>query len=186
MAVNLRLVALSAVAAGSICAAGCSRQGDTIGAENESAESVAERVANSDLRPMPGRWESQMSIEKMEVPGLTDDVRNMMKQQMGKANTSFRCLTKEEAERDEREFFKPRDRSGCTYNSFSMGGGKIEAEMTCDEGAMNQNMKMSGTYDAKSYAMNISADGTVEGRPTSITMSIKSRRVGECGEDDKS
>lgn len=184
MAVDLRFIALSAAVAGAMCTAGCGGQGDTIEAENESVESVAARLAKSDVRPMPGLWESQMSIEKMEVPGLTDDVREMMKQQMGKASTSSRCLTKGQVESDTSEFFKPREQSGCTYNSFSMGGGKIEADMNCDEGAMNQTMTMSGTYDEQSYALNISAEGTVEGRPTSIEMAIKSRRVGECGEGE--
>ena len=176
---NSRTLGVSAAFAASLLAASCG-QGDTTGADNEGVESVAERVAEIDHRPMPGRWESQMTIEKIEVPGLPPEAKDMMKQHMGKLGSTASCLTEEEAANVDGEFFKPESQSGCTYNNFSMGGGKIDASLTCEDGAMSQTMTMQGEYSEESYAMRITSDGTVQGQPMSMAMTIESRHVGEC------
>jgi len=177
MTTTLRFSALSAAALASLALAGC---GDTIEAENESVESVAKRVAESDIRPSPGKWESKMTIEKIEIPGLPPEVQGMMKKQMGKAQVSSSCLTPEEAAKPDADFFQPGADSGCKYNSFKMGGGRIDADMTCEQQGMAQNMKMSGTYGEEAYAMKVSAEGKVQGQPMSMAMTVTSKRVGEC------
>lgn len=179
MAFTFRRTSLAAAALASIALAGCGSS-DTIEAENESAESVAKKVADSDIKPRPGKWESKMTIEKVEIPGMPPEMQEMMKSQMGKVEVSASCLTQEELDENEGEFFKPGDQSGCTYNSFKMGGGEIDADMTCEDQGMKQNMKMTGTYGDDSYTMNVSADGEIQGQPMSMAMSIESNRVGEC------
>lgn len=172
--------AFVALASGAMGLTGCGSQNDTVVAENESAESVAEKVAKMDVRPEPGRWESKMTIEKFEVAGMPPEVQGMMQQQIGKVRTSFSCLTKEEAEKADGEFFKPEKDSGCKYNKFAMGGGKVEADMTCEQGPATQNMKMSGTYGKEAYSMRVNADGDMDGKAMSMAMTIASRRVGDC------
>ena len=185
MTIISRRFALATAAAGTIALAACS-SGDTIEAENESVESVAEKVANSDIKPTPGRWESTMSIEKVEIPGMPAEMQDMMKAQMGKASSSISCLTQEEIDANDGEMFKPGEQSGCTYNKFSMGGGEIEADMTCEQGPMKQNMKMAGTYGKDAYAMKVEADGEIQGKPMSMAMSIKSKRLGDCDGTEES
>jgi len=179
MIIMPRLTAFTTVAIGALALASCG-SADTIEAENESVESVAAKVAEADIHPSPGKWVSKMTIEKIEIPGLPPEVQGMMKSQMGKVNESSSCLTPEEAEKPDADFFQPGPDSGCTYNSFKMGGGKIAADMTCEQEGMAQNMKMAGTYGEESYAMKVSADGNMQGQPMSMTMSVESRRVGEC------
>lgn len=174
-----RHAAIALVATGAIALSGCGKS-DSVVAENESAEDVAAKVSKMDVKPSPGRWESKISIEKIEIPGLPAEVQDMMKSQMGKVQTSITCLTQEELDKNEGEFFKPGNQSGCTYNKFAMGGGKIDADMTCAEGPMKQNMKMSGTYSAEAYTMKIDADGQMDGKEMSMAMSVDSKRVGEC------
>jgi hypothetical protein len=176
---TIRLASLSALAIGMLALSACD-SGDKIEAENESAESVAEKVAKSDIRPNPGRWESQMKIVKMELPGMPPEMQGMMKSQLGKLQTSASCLTKEEADKSEQDFFKPPKASDCKYNSFSMGGGEIEADMTCQENGSAQNMKMSGTYGEDAYAMQVTADGKIGDQAMSMAMEVASKRVGEC------
>ena len=153
---------------------------DNIEAKNESAESVAAKVAKSGINPSPGRWESQMKLVKMEMPGMSPELQGMMKDQMSKVPTSVSCLTKEQAEKANGEMFKQGDLSDCKYNSFSMGDGKLEADMTCKDDQGSQNMKMAGTYSSEAYTMQMTAAGNMGGQEMSMEMEVASRRVGEC------
>lgn len=177
--ISLRSGFSAATVALAVGLAGCGSS-DTVEAENESVESVAEKVANSDIKPNPGKWESKMTLEKMEMPGMPKEMQGMMQQQLGKVTTTSNCLTPEQVNKPDGDFFKPGEASGCTYKTFSMGGGKIDAVMTCEEGAMTQNMTMNGTYSAESYTMNVSAEGKMEGQPMAMAMKIESKRIGEC------
>ena len=185
MTENFRIAALSAVALGSFALAGCGSN-DTVEAENVSAESVAEQVAKADLTPQAGRWESTMTIEKMEIGGMLPEAQKAMKDHMGTTQTFTSCLTPEEAAKPKADFFQGKD-SGCDYEKFSMGDGKIDAVMTCQENGHSQKMTMMGTYGEQSYDMKVTADGEAgPGMPMSMAMSITSRRVGECnGNEEK-
>ncbi|MCX7863985.1 MAG: DUF3617 family protein [Novosphingobium sp.] len=176
-----RLRPACVLAAGLLVLAGCGK-GDTVEAGNESVQSVAAKVAKSDVRPAPGRWESQFRIVAVDMPGMPPEMQGMMKEQLGKAQTSVSCLTREEAERAEKEFFKPPETAGdeCTYNTFRMGGGSIEADMTCKDKDNTQNMRMTGTYGSDAYAMKVVADGSMGPQKVSMTMEIDAKRVGEC------
>ncbi|MDG2004168.1 MAG: DUF3617 domain-containing protein [Novosphingobium sp.] len=176
---SIRLASISVLVTGALAVSACGG-GDTIEAENESVEAVAEKVAKADVRPNPGRWESKMKIVKMELPGLPAEAQGMMKSQLGKVTTSASCLTKEEAEKSEQDLFMPPKTSDCKYNSFSMGGGKLEADMTCQENGSAQAMKMSGTYSENAYAMQVSADGKIGDQAMSMAMEVESKRVGDC------
>ncbi|MEZ5742853.1 MAG: DUF3617 domain-containing protein [Sphingomonadaceae bacterium] len=183
MTLTIRRFAFASLAAMAVAACG---GGDTVEAENESVESVNKKIAAADLKPNPGRWESTMTFDKIEMPGMPAEMQEMMKSQMGKATTTSSCLTQEQVDANDGEMFKPGDTPGCTYNKFSMGNGTIEADMTCSEGGTAQNMKMAGSYSEDAYDMTINADGKVEGQPMSMQMSIKSKRVGDCTGNEES
>lgn len=174
---SIRFVSLSVLAFGMLALGAC---GDTIEAENKSVESVTERVAKSDIRPSPGRWETQMKMVKMELAGRPPEMRGMMESPLGQVQTSTSCLTKEDAENADGEMFKPANRSGCKYNNFSMGDGKIESDMTCTDEGGTQNMKMAGTYSSDAYAMQATSEGNMGGQKMSMAMEIESKRIGDC------
>ena len=183
---DFRLAAMSFIAVGALALSACGKN-DTIEAKNESVDSVAEKVAKADLRPTPGRYETRFKIIKMDMPGMPPEMLGMMKQQLGKVETSISCLTKEEAEKSEENFFKPPKTEGddCKYNHFKMGDGKIEAHMSCQDGDAAQNMQMSGTYGSDAYAMNVKADGNSGPQEMSMEMEIESKRVGDCDGSEK-
>ncbi|PEQ14480.1 hypothetical protein B2G71_02530 [Novosphingobium sp. PC22D] len=189
----MRLAARAAItatlAAGAFSLGACSSsesEGDTAGeaaSTEESAESVAAKIAAADITPRPGRWDVQMQMRKFDMPGMPDQMKGMMQQQMGKMRTSSTCLTPEEASRPKGDFFQPGSEN-CKYEHFSMDGGKIDAAMTCQEQGVAQNMRMRGTYSEEAYAITINADGEVEGQPMSMEMAINSKRVGDCTGDE--
>jgi len=181
-----RLASISIIAAGTLALAGCGdKEAGEAGSEGESAEQA---TAASDIKPVPGRYEAKFKIVKMDMPGLPPELEGMFKSQLGKIETSVSCLTKEEAEKAEENFFKPPKASGdeCTYNDFKIGGGKITADMTCMDGSAKQDMKMTGTYGTDGYAMNVKADGNMGEQKMSMEMEIESSASGDCDGTEKS
>ncbi|MDE8650184.1 DUF3617 domain-containing protein [Novosphingobium album (ex Liu et al. 2023)] len=146
---------------------------------SETAESVAAKVAAARIEPRPGRWEVSMQIRDIDIPGLPPEMKDMMKGRMSVMHNTATCLTAQEAARPRTGFFKPGN-DDCTYQHFDMAGGRVDAAMTCEDRGMTQTMRMSGTYGEESYDIAIESDGRIEGRPMSMDMVIRSRRVGEC------
>lgn len=178
---TIRLATLSLAAVGAVLVSGCGSRQEEVKAENESVESVAKKVAGSKIRPRAGQWESTMKIEKLEMKGLPPEAKAMMEKQMGMAQTFTSCLTPEQADKPSAEFFQGNRSSNCTYETFSMADGKIDAVMTCKEGGQTQNMTMQGTYGEEQYDIRVSADGEAKpGMPMSMVMHMSSKRVGEC------
>jgi hypothetical protein len=173
------IVAIFALALGA-----CSKGGVT--AKNESAESVAKKVAASDLKPNPGRWQTTMKIEKMDMPGMTPQMQESLKKSSAMAQSIYTCLTPEQVNRPDAGFFGAHQ-SGCTYQHFTMAGGQIDAELTCNRGAVQMHMTMQGTYSPDSYSVRVINQGEMgPGRTMSTTMAMEAHRVGNCnGTEEK-
>ena len=161
-----------------IAITGCSKGG--VEAKNESAESVAKKVAAADIKISPGHWESTMKFEKLEMPGMPPQAQAAMQRAMATSRTFASCLTPEEVNRPNAGFFGSHE-TGCTYKHFTMAGGKIDAEMICDRSAGQMRMTMQGTYDADNYTMRVSNQGTMApGKTMNTTMAMTAHRTGEC------
>lgn len=161
--------------------AGCGSEKDSVEVRNESAGTVREKVVESGLRPQPGRWESQIKIERMEMPGMPAGMADQMQKSMGAAQSFATCLKPEDAEKPDASFFQ-KDASGCTYEKFSMADGRIDARMICasSEGGRTV-MTMAGTYGKTGYAIRTTNETSSEGGPPiRMIVAIESRRTGEC------
>jgi len=179
-----RAVTLSALAICALASAGCKREPE-VHAKNESVESVSEKgsaVAQASLRP--GRWESTMKLDKLDIAGLPPQAKDAMAKQMG--TTSFsHCLTPEQAARPNADFFQ-KGASGCTYDHFTMAGGAIDAEMNCKPGSGPTHLKMQGSYGPENYNLSVNSKAEMQaGMAMDMALTITSRRVGECtGKED--
>lgn len=157
--------------------AGCENKVDV---KNETVSGVAKKVADANLRFNPGRWESTVKFMKIDMEGVPPEAKAMMEKVMAKDRTFDSCLTKEEAEKPEGKFFGQAD-DRCKYDNFTMGGGKIDAKMTCKAEQGEQVMTMTGTYTPDTYAMTMTVAGKgMNNRPMNMTMSVSARRAGEC------
>jgi len=170
-----RLAALALVGALSAC-----NQGG-VTAKNESAEKVAEKIAAApQITPQPGRWESTVKIDKFDMgEQMPPQMQAAMQKAMGGEKVFASCLTTEEAKKPKAGFFH--GASGCTYDTFTMAAGHIAGVMSCKQGGSTQRVKMQGTYDPASYQMHIDSEAQLpEGHAMSTSMTITSKRVGEC------
>ncbi len=159
--------------------AGCG-SGKTVTATNESVSGVAKKVSEAGMHFNPGRWDSTMKFVKLEMEGMPPEAKEMMGKMLGKDRTFATCLTKEEAEKPDAKFFGQADER-CKYDTFAMGGGKIDAKMTCKAEQGAQTMTMVGGYTADTYQMTMSIDGKGPGgKAMSMQMQLSAKRSGEC------
>ena len=152
--------------------------------DNASQEEAAQAVADaggSDIFVNPGRWQTTVTLEEMNVPGMPAQMAEQMKAQMNAVETTESCLTREEAQRPREDFFAGAQ-DNCRYDRFTMAGGRIDAAMTCQEGGASMTMTIDGTYSADSYAANSTM--TMSGAGADGGMTVKSRveakRLGDC------
>lgn len=151
-----------------------------VDARNESPAAVAEKVAASGMTPRPGRWQANFKVDSIDMPGLPAQAKEAMNKSMASAQNYFTCLTPEQAAKPDARFFQ-KAAQGCTYEKFTMAGGKIDAVMICQPGRGPTRMTMSGTYGADIYDLKINGSGEMaKGMPMNISMAVTSRRVGEC------
>lgn len=180
----MRFVAYLSLAA-ALAIAGCNSKSD-VEAKNESVAAVASKIAASDIKPRPGRWESNLKIESLDMPGVPPQARDAMNSAMSAKKAYFTCLTPAQANRPDASFFQ-KAATGCTYDHFTMAGGKLDAEVTCNRGPGPAKMTMQGSYGEDNYAVRVSSQTNMSaGAQMKMTMAISSRRVGECnGTEDK-
>ena len=149
--------------------------------KNASVEDVANKVAEVSQKEgfiSPGKWQSTVTIDRMDMPDMPPEVAQQMKKMVAQGHTSQSCLTPEEAKQPKANFFSGNDK--CRYDHFTMGHGKIDAEMRCDQGGGTQLMQMTGTYSPNSYKMHMTSKGGAAGQNMTMQMSVDAKRIGEC------
>ncbi len=158
--------------------------------KDANASQVAEAVRKSgvggdgDFQVRPGKWESKVAIEEMEIPGMPAGMQESMKKAFAERQPSAftSCLTPEEARKPKEDFFAGKDNK-CRYDHFRMGDGKIDAKMRCDAGQGAQVMEMAGTYSPDSYTMTMTTvreGGAGPGGGARMKMRMDAKRIGEC------
>ena len=158
---------------------------------NASVADVAKAVreSGSDTFVRPGKWESKVSITEFDVPGMPPEMAQQMKQSMAQfQERNFEtCLTKEDVKQPKEDFFTGSKNNQCRYDHFTMGGGKIDAVMRCEENGASQIMRMAGNYSPDSYDMRMAMEregGEKAMGAMTMKMRVESHRIGECTSDE--
>ncbi|MBS0478131.1 MAG: DUF3617 domain-containing protein [Proteobacteria bacterium] len=172
--------------------AACNAGGPTVTATNASEAEVKAKVAaatgDADMIS-PGRWEGTMTISDMKMPKLPPEAQARMAGRMGQPRKFVSCVTEEDV-KAKRAFFtgdKNGDKS-CTYSRFTMGGGKIDAAMSCKSEGGDMNATMTGNFSSDSYHMDMASntDGNSPYAAMSMKMTVDGKRTGACrGTEDK-
>jgi len=144
-----------------------------------SAEEVAEELSGMKIKP--GQWQATNEIVSASAPGMPN---YMLKQMVGQKTTVQNCITPEQAAKPSANFLAVQQNSNCTYQDWSMDGGRMTGTMTCQGGEMpgKMVMTMDGRYGSTSYDMNMDMKTTE--LPGGMSMNIKARttgkRIGDC------
>ena len=153
----------------------------SIDAKNASAADVAKQIsANGDMKPHPGHWDTVITFEKMDMPGMNDQMRAIMQKGMGAERHHASCLTPEEAAKPRGAYFNQAE-SGCSYEHFTMGGGRLDEKMKCDRGPGKATVTMTGTYGPDTYSVHTTSEASMgEGHTISTAMTMTAHRTGAC------
>ena len=182
-----RVVLITCLAALAAC-----NKSPQMDAKNASVAEVAQKVREAGAETTfvnPGKWQSKVTIEEFEVPGMPPEMAQRMKATMAQfQQRGFEtCLTREEAKRPKGDFFTGKN-NRCRYDHFTMGDGKIDAQMRCgDTGGATQVMTMIGTFSPEAYQMHMAMvreGGPKSSAGTTMKMRIESHRIGECTGDE--
>jgi len=186
------MIRTSAIAALLLFAAACNRD-PQVDAKNASVAEVADKVRKSGAGESfvrAGLWESKVTIEQLDMPGMPPEMAARMKQMMAENQPkAFKnCLTPEDVKKPKEDFFAGRNKS-CRYDRFSMGNGKIDAVMRCGGEQATQVMEMAGTYSPDAYHIQMSnkieaaakgAEGSMAEGAMAMRVRVNARRIGEC------
>ena len=162
-------------------------KGPQVNEKDASVAEVAQKVrqsAGDQAFVRPGLWESKVTIEKFDVPGMPPEMAQRMKTMMAENQEhGFQtCLTAEDVKRPKEDFFAGKNKE-CRYEHFTMGDGKIDAEMRCGKDAGSQTMRMAGTYSPDSYQMQMATQvetSNGDQQAMQMQMRVEAHRVGEC------
>lgn len=169
-----------------IMLAGCNKG---VEMKNASADEVAAATKEANFIK-PGKWSTTSEVLAVNLEGLPAEAKAMgdamSKSMVGRKNTFESCVTEEESKKPAAKMFAGNDKGNCVYDKFAMGGGKMDAVMTCTPlgGPGKINMTMNGSYGDDAYSIDV--EMKVEGPPDSpgSAMTIKAKnsgiRKGEC------
>lgn len=169
-----------------IMLAGCNKG---VEMKNASADEVAAATKNANFIK-PGKWTNTSEVIAVNLEGMPPEAKEMAdamsKSMVGRKNSFESCVTEEEAKKPNGKMFAGNDKGNCVYDTFSMGGGKFDAVMTCTPtgGPGKINMTMKGDYGDEAYSFDV--EMKVAGSPDApeSMMTIKAKnsgvRKGEC------
>lgn len=161
--------------------------------KNASVAEVAKAVRDSgasDSFVRPGKWQSKVTIEEFDVPGVPPEMQQRMKSSMAQfQGRGFEtCLTPEEVKRPKEDFFTGKNER-CRYDHFTMGRGRIDALMRCGSpDGSTQVTEMAGSYSPDTYAMHMAMHqegGEKSSAGMSMKMRVDAQRTGECDAKSK-
>ncbi|WP_454884785.1 DUF3617 domain-containing protein [Sphingomonas oryzagri] len=170
---SIAIVALLALVA-------CNKQsGDSVSMKNASLEDVAK---TQKAKIQPGEWEVTVEMVDQKITGGPSGMPVPPKMP---PQTMKTCITPDQVNRPEGMFSGGMDglKKNCTYDSFAMVDGKIDANMHCN---MPNGMKIQAVNSGTFSATELSSDSTstLTGLPGGMSSSSHTRmtakRVGKC------
>lgn len=94
----------------------------------------------------PGEWTLTMEMTEIDAPDAPPAALNAMRQQQ--AQTQTQCITPAQAANPDGGIFAPQSNENCDDMSFTMSGGEMLLEATCNApGVGEMEMTIDGTYD---------------------------------------
>ncbi|MEM7702224.1 MAG: DUF3617 domain-containing protein [Pseudomonadota bacterium] len=139
---------------------------------------VIAQTVDEDMKPLPGQYESQITLLSMNIPGMPANMMGMMKG-VFERKTKI-CVTAEEVEQGYKDALRKAQDGDCRYNSFSATGGKMDAVMVCDTDQGEMTMTMSGTGTPTTSDVTMKMTGDMGTGPGSMSMRVQQTRIGDC------
>ena len=136
-------------------------------------------------KPVPGQYRSTSKLISFEVPGMSTEQSERIKQ-MFASNMQGRtyCLTEAEADKGFEEAMKKLPQGKCSYDRFSVSGNYLEAQLSCETGKdMKGVIGLKGTVSETGSQITMSVEQGapgMEGNKLKVVAEVASERTGDC------
>jgi Protein of unknown function (DUF3617) len=158
---------------------------------NASVEDVVKATSKSGSIN-PGQWAVSSEILAVDMPGMPAKEKEMMaamtKAMVGQKTVNESCISPEQAAKPNAEMFAANGGGSCTFETFTIFSGKMNAVMDCAApggAAGKMHLVMSGQYGGDSY--DITSEIKMSGMPSgsaaggmTITSRSSGKRSGAC------
>lgn len=125
----------------------------------------------------PGQWEITTTVTRMNIPGMPAGATPPMPA----PTTVGVCLTPEQAARPGADFVTGSGQAqGCTYESNSIAGGRIQARVQCAMPGGSMRSNITGQFTATSYEVSQQVTVPAQGANMEMESRTVGRRVGDC------
>lgn len=166
-------------AAGAVLLGGCSNSGADAEANGEiSAKEAATKAAADGVKPQPGLYKATITMTGINIPGMPPEMEG---HGAGQTITSETCLTQEDVDKGHEELLKQGQTGECSYESFKLDGGKMDAVMVCKtpEGAARMTMTGLATETSSEFSAETKMNFEGVGEAT-MSFTGKHERIGDC------
>jgi Protein of unknown function (DUF3617) len=171
-----RIIMAAAVAA----LAGCSGSGDADANGNGviTPKEVAKKAESAGIKPEPGLYRAVITMTGIDIPGLPAEMKG---HGGGMTTTIEDCLTQEEVDKGFEELVKQGQSGECSFETFNLDGGTLDAVMVCDTPEGARRLTMTGTTTPTSSEYTASTTMSFEGvGEATMSFTGKNERIGDC------
>jgi Protein of unknown function (DUF3617) len=127
----------------------------------------------------PGQWETTVEVLRLNmanVPGMPAG----MTQPLPPPTTVRSCVTPEQARRPNADMFAGGNQAGCTYENFSMTGGRMQGVVTCNSSGTTVRSTFNGSFGAESMQVESETQVSANGVTVDTASRVTGRRLGDC------
>mgnify|MGYP002654969801 FL=1 len=165
-------------AAGAALLAGCSGGGNA-DADGNGEVSMKEAAKKAEgLKPQAGQYKAVITMTGIDIPGMPPE---MAGHGGGMTTNTEYCLTQAEVDKGYQEMMKRGQNGECTYESFNLAGGKLDAVMLCKTGEGDARMTMNGTVTPTTFDFTATMAMKFADAPEgTMTFTAKHERLGDC------
>jgi len=175
---RITIIAAHVLGAGAMLLAGCSGGGEADAKGAVSVKDAAEQAKREMPRPQPGLYKTTVTMTNIDMPGLPPEMADHGK---GMVTTTENCLTAADVDKGFEALVKQGQDGACSYESFALAGGKVDAVLVCKAQGRDTRTALSGTTTKTGANLTAATAMDFEGvGKATLNFTTKHERVGEC------
>jgi hypothetical protein len=190
MQVGMKWASAMLLAAAGFGLSSCKDNADADGdGKVSTSERTVEMRRDGYLAMTPGRWQTSVVFNEIDVPKLATAQKQQIIEAAGKETLHYSCLSKAEAAKPGPDFFGGPGSENCTYKRFDLAGNKADMAITCQMGTTGKtDMELVGRIDTADFTFDAKVIVHVpmigKSKPITMTGTMTGKNMGACQGDE--